>query len=84
MELGDNFPELPVPVNSRRVCLGLMEMETKEVLKRVVFFHMADNMPLNEIADRIVLGMKLLNGLTVEQLREALSGGNCRIYYDIE
>lgn len=83
MTLGDNFPNLPVPLNSRRVCLGYKCMETGQVLKKVLWLHKAEDVSLEEIAERVVLSLKLLNGLTLKQLREAHSGNNVKIYYDM-
>lgn len=83
MTTGDNFPELPIPINSRRVVLGIRDLDAQKNYHRVVWLHMADSMPLEEIADRIVLCMKLLNGMTIEQLREAMNGSNLKIYYEV-
>lgn len=83
MDLGDNFPNLPVPMNSRRVCLGYKCLETGRVLKKVLWLHKAEDVSLEEIAERVVLSLKLLNGLTLKQLREAHSGNNVKIYYDM-
>ena len=84
MTLGDNFPNLPVPMNSRRVCLGFRDMDLQFNLKRVCWIHKADEETLENLADRFVLSAKLLAGLTLEQLREAHSGTNVKIYYDME
>ncbi len=84
MTLGDNFPNLPVPMNSRRVCLGYKCMDTGQVLKKVLWLHKAEDVSLEEISERVVLSLKLLNGLTLKQLQEAISGTNVKIYFDVE
>lgn len=84
MTLGDNFPNLPVPMNSRRVCLGLKDMDEQVVYRHVVWLHMAEKMTLEEISERIVLSLKLLNGMEMVQLREAVNGSDVRVYWTVE
>lgn len=84
MTLGDNFPQLPVPSNSRRVCLGFRDLETRTNHHRVCQIHNGENEPLEDIAERFVLSAKLLAGLSLKQIREAFSGSNVRIYWDME
>lgn len=78
----DQFPE--IPLNSRRVCMAFQCLETRRVLKKVVFIHLAEDMELEEICERCVLSLKILNGLTTKQLREAVAGTDLKIYFSTE
>lgn len=82
-DISDQFPELPVPINSRAIALGFQEVSTKEILKKVVWLRQMDDATLADVALRFVLSTKLLNGLTLIQLQEALNGTDLRIYFDI-
>lgn len=78
----DQYPE--IPLNNREVCMGLLDMASKRVLKKIMYIHMAEEMELEEVFERCVLSLKILNGMTTKQLREALNGTDLRIYYTNE
>ena len=75
----DQFPE--IPLNSRRICLGFQDLDSQRVLRKVMFLHLAETMELEEVFERCILSLKILNGLTTSQLREAMEGTDLRIYY---
>lgn len=84
MALGDNFPNLPVPDNSRKVCLGFRDLSNRVNFHKICHIHNGENEPLEDIAERFVLSAKLLAGLSLKQIREAYSGTNVKIYFDTE
>lgn len=76
----DQFPE--IPLNSRRICLGFRDMDERVNYHRVVFINAGLETPLETVSERFVLSAKLLSGMTIEQLREAMNGTNLKIYYE--
>lgn len=76
----DQYPQ--IPLNSRRICLGFRDLDERVNHLRVVFVNAGPDVPMDLIAERFVLSTKLLSGLTMEQLREAMNGSNLRVYYE--
>ena len=64
--------------------MGFKDLDKDRVMRSVVWLHLAEDMELEEVSERCVLSLKILSGLTTQQLREAVLGTDLMIYYTKE